>query len=229
MTKDFLDHPVFSWITATLIIYSVVCFSVETIPGLSAGTMAFLQWSEIVVVAIFTAEYLYRLWLAEKKLGYIFSFYGMIDLLAILPFYLATSLDLRSLRMLRLLRLAVLLKVVRHDSTLQRFSKALAEAKGELAVFGLASLMLLYLAAVGIYYFENEAQPEVFASIFDSLWWAVTTFTTVGYGDTYPITLGGRIFTFFILMIGLGFISVPAGIVAAALSATRRKEEREEQ
>ncbi len=228
MTKDFLDHPVFSWITATLIIYSVVCFSVETIPGLSAGTMAFLQWSEIVVVAIFTAEYLYRLWLAEKKLGYIFSFYGMIDLLAILPFYLATSLDLRSLRMLRLLRLAVLLKVVRHDSTIQRFSKALAEAKGELAVFGLASLMLLYLAAVGIYYFENEAQPEVFASIFDSLWWAVTTFTTVGYGDTYPITLGGRIFTFFILMIGLGFVSVPAGIVAAALSATRRKEERED-
>jgi voltage-gated potassium channel len=69
------------------------------------------------------------------------------------------------------------------------------------------------LAAVGIYYFENESQPESFKSVFHSLWWAVATLTTVGYGDVYPITTGGRIFTFFVLVIGLGIVAVPAGLV----------------
>ena len=86
-------------------------------------------------------------------------------------------------------------------------------------------MMLLYLSAVGIYYFENTAQPEVFKSFFHSLWWAVTTLTTVGYGDVYPITIGGQIFTFFILMIGLGVVSVPAGLLALSLSKARMEEQ----
>ena len=79
----------------------------------------------------------------------------------------------------------------------------------------------MYLAAVGIYHFEHDAQPGTFQSVFHSLWWAVATLTTVGYGDVYPITVGGRIFTFFILLIGLGVVSVPAGLVASALSKAR--------
>jgi voltage-gated potassium channel len=77
------------------------------------------------------------------------------------------------------------------------------------------------LSAVGIYYFENPAQPDVFASIFHSLWWAVATLTTVGYGDIYPITKGGKIFTSIMLFIGLGFVAVPAGLIAAALTKTK--------
>ena len=77
---------------------------------------------------------------------------------------------------------------------------------------------------VGIYYFENPAQPEAFRSVFHSLWWALATLTTVGYGDIYPITVGGRIFTFFILMIGLGVVAVPAGVVASTLGEARKQE-----
>ena len=76
----------------------------------------------------------------------------------------------------------------------------------------------------GIYFFENPAQPEVFRSIFDSLWWAVESLTTVGYGDIYPITIGGRIFTFFVLIIGLGIIAVSTGLFSSALSKAREEE-----
>ena len=197
----------------------------ETLPNLSADTRLFLKYSEIVVVVIFTCEYFIRILLSPKRLRFIFSFYGFVDLIAILPFYLAFAIDLRSFRLIRLLRLIRVLKVARYNSALQRFSKALFLAKEELAIFTGLSLILLYLSAVGIYHFEHAAQPEVFKSIFDSLWWSVATLTTVGYGDIYPITIGGRFFTFIILMIGLGLVAVPTGIVASALSAVRRQSE----
>jgi voltage-gated potassium channel len=98
-------------------------------------------------------------------------------------------------------------------------------AKEELAIFTFASVLMIYLAAVGIYHFEHAAQPEVFKSIFDCLWWAVATLTTVGYGDVFPITLGGRLFTFFVLMIGLGLVAVPTGIVASSLAIVRKDDQ----
>ena len=86
-------------------------------------------------------------------------------------------------------------------------------------------MFFIYLSSIGIYYFENEAQPEVFKSVFHSAWWSIVTLTTVGYGDVYPITLGGKIFTFFVLMIGVGLVTVPAGLVATALSKARELED----
>ena len=206
-----------------LIIYSVISFSIETLPNLSGNMISFLHYSEILVVAVFTIEYCSRIYLAPNRIKFIFSFYGLIDLLAILPFYLATAIDLRTLRLMRLLRLVRLLKLVRYNQALSRFTKALYLVKEELIIFTLASLVMLYLSAVGIYHFEHAAQPEVFRSIFDGLWWAVATLTTVGYGDIYPITMGGRIFTFMILMIGLGLVAVPTGIIASALSDVRNQ------
>lgn len=132
--------------------------------------------------------------------------------------------DLRSLRILRMLRLFRLLKLARYNSAMQRFSNAFFIAKEELVLFGVVTVMLLYLSAVGIYYFENEAQPEQFKSIFHSFWWAIATLTTVGYGDVFPVTVGGRIFTFFILMIGLGIVAVPAGLLASALTKVRKED-----
>jgi voltage-gated potassium channel len=82
----------------------------------------------------------------------------------------------------------------------------------------IATLFLLFISSVGIYYFENPAQPNEFSSIFDCLWWSVATLTTVGYGDIYPITPGGKIFTFIILMIGLGIIAIPTALIASALT-----------
>lgn len=222
-----LDRPLFAWSIAGLILYSVVAFSIGTLPDLSPGIRSFLQYSEIIVVGLFTVEYAYRIYAAPKRSRFIFSFYGLVDLLAILPFYLGLFVDLRTLRMVRLLRLLRILKLARYNMALLRFGRAIYLAKEELIIFTMASFVLLYLAAIGIYHFEHEAQPEVFRSIFDALWWAVATLTTVGYGDIYPITNGGRLFTFAILMVGLGMIAVPTGIVASSLSAIRREMEAE--
>ncbi len=145
-------------------------------------------------------------------------------MLAILPFYLAIGVDLRSLRALRLFRLLRLFKLAHYNDAMGRFYRAFRLAKEELALFFGATIVLLYLAAIGIYYCEREAQPEVFRSVFSSLWWAVTTLTTVGYGDVYPVTLAGRVFTFIVLMIGLGVVAIPSGIVASALAKVREKE-----
>ena len=220
-----LERPAFSWGIGLLIVYSAICFSIETLPDLSNSVRAFLRYSEIVVVVIFTIEYIYRVASAESRIRFIFSFYGLIDLLAILPFYLMFAVDLRSLRTIRLLRLVRLLKLARYNRAMARFGKALILAKEELVIFSFASVIVIYLAAVGIYHFEHEAQPLVYRSIFDSLWWAIATLTTVGYGDIYPVTVGGRLFTFAILMVGLGLIAVPTGIVASSLSAVRSDEE----
>ena len=108
---------------------------------------------------------------------------------------------------------------------MKRFQTAFISVKNELIVFLFATAFVLYISSVGIYYFENNAQPDVFKSVFHCLWWAVVTLTTVGYGDVYPITIGGKIFTFFILIIGLGIIAVPTGLLASALTKTVSSED----
>jgi voltage-gated potassium channel len=201
-----------------LILISVVTFSMETIPDLKPETRAILRSIELFSVIIFTIEYVIRIYIANRKLKFVFSFFGIIDFLAILPFYLAIGVDLRSLRALRFLRLFRILKLVRYNRAMNQFSRAIKSAKEQIFLFIFITLILIYFAAVGIYYFENKAQPEHFSSIFDSLWWAIITLTTVGYGDVYPITVGGKVFTFFILMIGLGIVAIPTGIISSALT-----------
>jgi voltage-gated potassium channel len=220
-----LDKPLPSAIITSLIVLSVVFYSIETLPDLKGSTRQLLRYFEITIVSVFTIEYFYRIYTSERRLKFIFSFYGLIDLLAILPFYLSTAIDLRSLRLMRLLRLVRILKLARYNRAITRFSKAVNLVKEELIIFTLASLVLIFLSAVGIYHFEHNAQPEVFKSIFDSMWWAVASLTTVGYGDIYPITIGGRIFTFIVLMVGLGLVAVPTGIVASALSEVRKQND----
>lgn len=210
-----------------LIIISLIAFSIETLPDLSPDIYQLLHGIEVFVVVIFTIEYILRIVLTDKKIAYIFSFYGLIDLLSILPFYLTATVSLQALKILRLLRLLRILKLVRYNQALVRISQAIYLVKEELTLFTIVTLMLLYLSAMGIYHFEHAAQPENFRSIFDSLWWSVVTLTTVGYGDIYPITDGGRIFTFFMLMLGLGIVAIPTGIIASALSSVRNQEDEE--
>jgi voltage-gated potassium channel len=207
-----------------LIILSLASFAVETLPDLTESQRRFLFWFEIVTVAIFTIEYVTRVVLTRPRRAYVLSFLGIVDLLAILPFYLAAGIDMRSLRAFRLLRLLRILKLARYSSALRLYHRAFIIAREELILFGAAALVVLYLAAVGIYYCERDAQPDKFSSVFSCLWWAVTTLTTVGYGDAYPITTGGKIFTFFILVIGLGVVAVPTGLLASALAKARDAE-----
>jgi voltage-gated potassium channel len=219
--SDSKSGRVFDVSIQCLIVISLITFSIETLPSFRWWLYAI----EVVTVAIFTIEYILRLTLADRKREFAFSFFGIIDLLSILPFYISTGVDLRSIRAFRLLRLFRAFKLVRYSKAIQRFHRALLIAREELILYFIVTVMLGYLAAVGIYYCETDAQPEKFTSVFHSLWWAVATLTTVGYGDVYPITAGGKIFTFLMLLVGLGIVSVPAGIVSSALQAARELED----
>lgn len=210
-----------------LIVVSLVSFCIETLPNLGKNTKWILNTTEVIIIAIFTLEYLLRLFVADKKLKFVFSFYALIDLIAILPFYVARGIDLRSIRVFRLFRLIRAFKIFRYSKAIQRFKNAFLDVKEELILFLVATGFLLFIAAVGIYYFENPAQPEQFKSIFHCLWWAVATLTTVGYGDIYPITAGGKIFTSFIVIIGLGIIAVPTGLLASALTKTIKEDKQD--
>ncbi|REG85188.1 ion transporter [Winogradskyella sediminis] len=216
--NDTIQSKRFAYFIQFLIIVSFITFSIETLPDLKPQTRVVLNAIEAFCVIIFTFEYLARIYVADRKLKFIFSFFGIIDFLAILPFYLAFGIDLRSLRLLRMFRLFRLFKLVRYNKAIRHFANAMKLAKEQIILFMIITIMLIYFAAVGIYYFENEAQPEHFSSIFSSLWWSIVTLTTVGYGDVYPVTVGGRIFTFFMLLIGLGIVAIPTGIISSSLT-----------
>ena len=218
----------FAFFIQFLIILSVITFSIETLPDIKPQTRVALNAIEAFCVAIFTFEYVARIYVADSKPKFIFSFFGIIDFLAILPFYLSFGIDLRSLRLLRMFRLFRLFKLVRYNKAMKHFAQAMLVAKEQIILFMIVTLMLIYFSAVGIYYFENQAQPEHFSSIFDSLWWSIVTLTTVGYGDVYPITVGGRVFTFFILLIGLGIVAIPTGIISSSLTNAIESKDEEE-
>jgi voltage-gated potassium channel len=197
-----------------LIVASAIAIAVETEPETPRAIRKFFYDFEVVVVGVFTAEYVARLLASRHPLRYAFSAWGIIDLLSILPAIALLQPEWQAVRALRLVRL---LKLFRSSRSMHRLMMAFREVRGELAVFGVIAGLLLYVSAVGIYLFEHDAQPQVFSSIITSLWWALASFTTVGYGDMVPITPGGRIFTALVLFIGLGIIAVPAAIVTTAL------------
>lgn len=214
------------WALQALIVLSLAAFALETLPDLSPLQLLALQGFEVFATVVFTVEYVARVWLTRPWRRYVFSFYGLIDILAIVPFYLSLGVGSESLRSLRLLRLFRIFKLARYNVAMLRFYRALVIAREELVLFGVMALILLYLAGVGVYQFEHAAQPEAFRSVFDGLWWALCTLTTVGYGDVYPVTAGGKLFTFGILVVGLGVIAVPVGLVASALTLAREEIER---
>ena len=218
---------VFDYFIQILILLSLVAFTIETLPNNSINTINLLNAFELICVIIFTIEYLLRIFVSKKPFRYIFSFYGVIDLLAIFPFYLKGAYDLRALRAFRIFRIFRALKLIRYNKALNRFHIAAKIVKEEMILFFIVTAIFIFLASAGIYFFENKAQPELFSSVIHSGWWAIATLTTVGYGDVYPITMGGKIFTFFILLIGVGVVTVPAGLVASALSKAREIEGKE--
>ena len=216
--KGMVDLGKWELFIQILIILSLIQFSVETLPEISDNTIRLLNGFEVFTVVAFTVEYLIRLFLCKPRGKYSLSFMGIIDLLSILPFYLALGLDLRSVRALRLMRMFRLFKLARFTTAMDRYVSAFRSIKEELILFSATALITIYLSSVGIYYFEHEVQPEAFASVFDAMWWSVVTLTTVGYGDVYPVTAGGKIFTIFVVLVGLGVVAVPTGLFASALN-----------
>ncbi len=206
-----------------LVVLSAIAIAVETLPGLAPGTRRLLISFEMFIVLVFAAEYFLRLYAATRPSRYVFSFWGVIDLLAWLPALLMFIPAFQAIRVLRLIRLLRLIKLFNTAPALNRLLRAFSQVKSELVVWGVVSTLLLYISAVGIYVFENPVQPEVFSSIPAALWWSVVSFTTVGYGDMFPITGGGRIMTTIMLFIGLGIFAVPAAIVTTALLEAETK------
>lgn len=220
---------IFDYTVQVLIFSSLIAYALDTLPDNPPAMRAILRTIETVSAVLFTIEYALRIYVAKKPFKYIFSFYGMIDFLAILPFFLSTTIDMRSLRAFRIFRIFRAFKLIRYNKALNRFNIAARLVKEEIILFLIVTGIFLFLASAGIYYFENSEQPDVFSSVFHSGWWSVVTLTTVGYGDVYPVTAGGKIFTFFILMIGVGIVTIPAGLVASALTKARQMEEEEKE
>ncbi|MDA7797843.1 ion transporter, partial [Flavobacteriaceae bacterium] len=178
----------------------------------------------LISILIFSFEYIYRIVANYKKSGwvgiknYVFSFFGFIDLISILPFYLKqfVLLDGRFFRILRLFRLTRVFKLGRDSKSLKLFIKALSAVKNELKFTLFLSILTILFSASAIYFLENKAQPEVFSSITASVWWATVSLATVGYGDIVPVTIWGKIFASIISLVGIGIVAIPTGIISAS-------------
>lgn len=222
--RDLFDSPdsragrTLDFVIQGLILVSMICFCLETVDSVASRYGRLLYVIEVAIVSVFAAEYVLRIIAAERKLAFIFSFYGIVDLLAIAPFFLVPTADLRAARVVRVFRLFRVMKLFRYSRALDRFHRAIVDTKEEFSVFFLTAGLVIFLASVGIYHFEHEAQPDKFGSVFHAMWWAVVTLTTVGYGDVYPITTGGKIFTSVLLICGLAIVAVPSGTLASALT-----------
>jgi voltage-gated potassium channel len=210
----------FELFTLFLIVLSAISIGLETLPDLPPWSTHAFVIEEGIIVGVFTVEYLLRVAAAERKLAYVVSFYGLIDALAVLPYYVS-GIDMRALRAFRLLRMLRVLKFARYSAASERLLHAFHDIRAELTLFLTAAGIMIYLCAIAIFHFEHAAQPTKFRSIFDGMWWAATTLTTVNFGDVVPITVGGKIFTALVLLCGVGIVAVPTGLVAAALTKLR--------
>ena len=226
---DIVEGAVFSGIIQFLILASAVAFVLETEPAFDKYEYYFhiLDWTFLV---LFTVEYVLRIYTAPERLVFVFSFFGIVDFFAILPSLvlipgLGSVPGFRVLRVLRFLRVFRIFKATRFILAVDRMIEALGEVKREIFALVILSSMLVYLAACGIYYFEKDAQPDKFGSIPDAMWWAIVTLTTIGYGDVYPETTGGRIFTALVALVGVGLIAIPSGLLASVLTKARVEEE----
>lgn len=210
-----------------LILLSVAAVVLESVEEINARIHPYLMILEYFSVAVFTVEYLLRLWSVVEnvkfshpfwgRIRYIFSFFGLIDLVAVLPFYLhhVIPTSLLMLRALRLVRLLRVLKLGRYSVSIGILSRVFRKKREELATSLLVISLILLISSALMFYLEHEAQPKAFPNIPASLWWGVATLTTVGYGDIYPITALGKLCAAVIAILGIGLVALPSGILVS--------------
>jgi voltage-gated potassium channel len=210
-----------------LIVVNVVAIILESVAALQARWGAAFEWLETVSVMIFTVEYLLRVWSIvdnrwqpqyqaplRGRLRFMRSPMALIDLLAILPYWLSMffAMDLRFLRVLRLLRV---LKLTRYSAATNLLFEVLRKEARVIAAAMFTLFLVLVLMASATYVVEHPVQPEAFASIPQAMWWAIVTVTTVGYGDVVPVTPVGKLFGALLGVVGVGMVALPAGILAS--------------
>ena len=222
-------EKVFDILIISLIILNVLAVMSE--PSVKdPGILSFLRIFEIVSVVIFTAEYLLRIWVADismpqknkwkARILFILTPMALVDICAILPFYIPflISIDLRVLRMLRIFRLLRIFKANRYTSALATVFKVIKNKVEQLISSLFVVTVLMVIASVMMFNIENTAQPDIFVSVFDAMWWSVATLTTVGYGDIYPITFVGKFLAAIIAILGIGIVAIPTGIIASGFT-----------
>jgi len=224
--SNFINHnKYFIKFIYALIVLNIAALILESYEELNAKHGRLFYLFEVFSVAIFTIEYIIRIWVSDKtkedkkeRLNFAFSTLGIIDLIAIIPFYLPFifPFDLRIVRILRLFRLLRVFKLGRYSKSLKTMRYIFKETKAELSMTLFVIFVLMILSSTLMYYIEHDEQPEQFASIGDALWWSVVTLTTVGYGDVYPVTNMGKLLSGVIALIGIGFVALPTGIISSA-------------
>ena len=237
--KNDLYSNIFDRSIIALIIINVIFLILDTF-DLPPVLQTVSNVVECVSIAIFTIEYLLRLWTSplifpnisphKSRLKYIFSFMAIIDLLAVLPFYIPfiILIDLRVLRTLRIIRLLRLFKLNRYTNALTTIGKVFKAKSSQLVSSVFIVFILMIIASVLMYNIEFYAQPERFDNAFSGLWWAIATITTVGYGDIYPITVAGKILSAVIELLGVGLVAVPTGIISAGFMEQADSEKKED-
>jgi voltage-gated potassium channel len=219
-------HKIDDYFISTLIVLNVLAVILYSFVEVRENFGTELHIFELFSVIIFSAEYLLRLWVADLRLRrgairsrikYIFSFFGMIDFLAILPFYLPlfVVLDLRALRILRLLRILRVLKFGNYSNSIKIIGEVIRRKKNDLFVTVSVTGMILLLTSTLMYEIEHSVQPEQFPNVVGTLWWSVATLTTIGYGDVYPITAWGKILAGITALLGIGIVAIPTGILSS--------------
>jgi len=225
---------IFNGSIIVLIIANVAAIVAESERTISVRWGGEFRAFEVFSVLVFTVEYLLRVYASVEnpaygtrilgRLRYMISPMALVDLVAIMPFYMpfAITIDLRAVRVLRLFRLFRVLKLGRYSSSV-RFLRDVIVSKREELVLSLSMVaVLLVLSSSLMFYAEHDRQPGTFSSIPAAMWWAVCTLTTVGYGDVYPVTAVGKVLSACISILGIGLFALPAGILAAGCSEVLR-------
>ena len=190
---------------------------VETVDAFSHAA-TFFFWAGVGIWVLYTAEWIVRIRRAEDWSKYAFSFIGIVDFLAVMPLWAFTGFDLRALRAFRLFRLFVTTaKLASRTSAVAKLARAFRFALDEAGALFAGTGIIVITAGFGMYHLEHGVQPDIFGSVYDGLWWAVITLTTVGYGDIQPITAGGKILATVAMFAGIGVIGSACGIMADAL------------
>lgn len=226
--KGNLKSKVFDEFIMLLVMVNVAVVVLESYDHIRINYAEVFQFIEVFSVVVFTVEYLLRLWTAKLRpngrpgwvamLRFVLSPLAMIDLLAILPFYLplVVDMDLRWLRLMRVLRSLRVLKLNRYSKSFELVLEVLWEKRADLFATIFVIFILLIMFSSMMYYLEKDLQPKAFPNIVETLWWAVATLTTVGYGDVVPITGAGKVLSSCLALLGIGIVALPTGILSSA-------------